>query len=74
MLYLVSRFVFPFLFCSDFNVEATVVKANKIRGLIQFFTPCVLLIGKIIFSKVISNYCIVHQKIHLKNKNDQTFN
>ena len=37
MLYLVSRFIFPFLF-SDFNLEAT-VKTEEITGLKQLFTP-----------------------------------
>ena len=36
MLYLVSRFIFPFLF-SDFNREAT-VKTEEITGLKQLFT------------------------------------
>ena len=37
---------FSFSFCSEFNLEATVVKADEIRGLIkQLFTPCFFLIG-----------------------------
>ena len=43
--YLVSRFIFPFL-CSDFNLKATVVKTDEIRGLKLFFTPYFLVIGK----------------------------
>ena len=31
-----------FYFCSDFNLEATVVKTDKISGLKQSFTPCFL--------------------------------
>ena len=71
MLYLVSRFIFPF-FCSDFNLEAKVKKPDKIRGLKQLFTPCFLLIGKKIFPKIliINNYCIAHEKNHVKNNND----
>ena len=38
MLYLASRFIFPFFFCSDFNLGATVVKTDEIRGLKQLFT------------------------------------
>ena len=34
---------FYFYFCSDFDLEATVVKPDEIRGLKQLFTP---LIGK----------------------------
>ena len=40
---------FSFSFCSDVNLEATVVKTAKIRGLKQWFTPCFLLIGKNFF-------------------------
>ena len=40
---------FYFYFCSDFNLEATFVKTDKIRGLKQLRTPCFLLIGKITF-------------------------
>ena len=40
-----------FSFCSDFNLEATVVKTDEIRGLKQLLTPCFLLIGKKIFSQ-----------------------
>ena len=70
MLYLVSRFIFPF--CSDFNLEATVVKTDGIRGLKQLFTPCFVVIEKQNFSKMINNYCIAHQKNHANN-NGQTF-
>ena len=34
---------FYFYFCSDFDLEAAVVKPDEIRGLKQLFTP---LIGK----------------------------
>ena len=40
-----------FSFCSDFNLEATVVKTDEIRGLKQLLTPCSLLIGKKVFSQ-----------------------
>ena len=53
MLYLdlFSRFIvfkvyFFISFCSDFNLEATVIKTDEIRGLKQLFTPCFLSIGK----------------------------
>ena len=54
MLYLVSRFIFP-SFYSDFNLEATVVKTEEIRGSKQLLTQCFLLIGKKNFSKIIDN-------------------
>ena len=71
MLYLVSRLIFPFFFCSGFNLEAT-EKTDKIRDLKRLFKPSFLLIGKkIFFSKIIiNNYCIVHQKYHVKYNND----
>ena len=47
------KIYFFFSFCSDFNLEATVVKTEEIRGLKQLFTPAFLLIGKKIFSKII---------------------
>ena len=68
------KIYFSFTFCSDFNLEATVVKTDKIRGLKQLFTPCFLLIGKNFFSKIINNYRIAHQKNHKKNNNNRTFN
>ena len=40
------KIYFAFSFCSDFNLEATVVKTDKIRDLKQLFTLCFLLIGK----------------------------
>ena len=40
---------FPFSFCSDFNLEATFLKTDKIIGLKQLLTSCFLLIGKITF-------------------------
>ena len=40
------KIYFSFSFCSDFNLEEAVVKADEIRGLKQLFTPCFLLIGK----------------------------
>ena len=43
------KIYFSFSFCSDFNLEATVVKTDKIRGFKQLFMPCFLLIGKNIF-------------------------
>ena len=61
MLYLVSRFIFTFLFVQYYNLEVTVVKTDEIRGLEQFFTPCFLLIGKIFSYKIIiNNYRIAH--------------
>ena len=45
------RIYFSFSFCSDFNLEATVVKTDEIRGLKQLFTPCFLLVGKKNFPK-----------------------
>ena len=48
------KIYFSFSFCSDFNLEATVVKTDEIRGLKQLFTSCFLLIGKA-FSKIINN-------------------
>ena len=52
---------FSFSFCSDYNLEATVIKTDEIRGLKQLFTPCFLLIGKQIFFQN-NNYCIAHEK------------
>ena len=49
------KIYFSFSFCSDFNLEATVVKTDEIRGLKQLFTPSFLLIGKKKFSKIINN-------------------
>ena len=49
------KIYFSFSFCSDFNLEATVVKTDKIRGLKQLFTPFFLLIAKKCFSKIIDN-------------------
>ena len=40
------KIYFSFSFCSDFNLEATVVKSDEIRGLKQLFTLCFLLIEK----------------------------
>ena len=69
------RINFSISFCSDFNLEATVVKADGIRGVKQLFTPCFLLTRKQIFSKIIiNNYRILHQKNYVNNNNDQTFN
>ena len=67
------KIYFSFSFCSDSNLEAAVVKTDKIRGLKQLFTPCFLLIGKNNFFQN-NYYCIGHQKNHVKNNNDQTFN
>ena len=44
---------FSFSFCSDYNLEATVVKTDEIRRLEQLLIPCFLLIGKKI-SKIIN--------------------
>ena len=44
-----------FIFCSDFNLEATVVKPDEIRGLKQLFTPYSLLIRNTFFSEIINN-------------------
>ena len=49
------KIYFSFSFCSDFNLEGTVVKTDKIKGLKQLFTPCFLLIGKKMFSKIINS-------------------
>ena len=70
------KIYFSFSFCSEFNLETTVVKADEIRGSKQLFTPCFPKIGKKCFSKrlIINNYCITHQKNHIKNNNDRTFN
>ena len=40
------KILFSFSFCSDFNLEATVAKTDKITGSNQMFTPCFLLSGK----------------------------
>ena len=49
-----------FSFCSDFNLEAMVVKTDEIRGLKQLLTHF-LLIGKKIKKKlIINNYQIAH--------------
>ena len=40
------KMYFSFSFCSDFNLEATIVKTYKIRGLKQWLTPYFLLIEK----------------------------
>ena len=63
------KIYFSFSCCFNFNLEATVVKTGKIRGLKQLFTPY-------FFPKqlIINNYCIAHQKNHIKNNNDRTFN
>ena len=49
MLYLVSRFMFPF-FCSDFSLDATLVKTDEIRDLNQLFS-----LNWKISSKIINN-------------------
>ena len=64
---------FSFSFCSDFNLDTIVVKTDEIRGLKQLSTPCFLLIWKNIFFQN-NNYRIAHQKNHVKNNNDGTFN
>ena len=66
------RIYFSFPFCSGFNLEAAVVKADKMRGLKQLFTPFSLNWKK--KSKIINNYLIVHQKKIRKNNNDRAFN
>ena len=43
------KIYFSFLFCSDCNLKATVVKTDEITGLKQLFTPCFLLIAKKVF-------------------------
>ena len=35
MLYLVSRYIFPFLFVLNFNLEASLVKADKFSKIIS---------------------------------------
>ena len=55
MLHCILKIDFSFSFCSDFNLQATVVKTDKIKGLKHLFTPCFLLIGKTIFFKIINN-------------------
>ena len=46
---LIFKIYFSFSFSSDFNLEATVVKTDKMRGFKQLFTPCFLLIGFFFF-------------------------
>ena len=65
---------FSFLFCSDCNLEATVVKTDEITGLKQLFTPVFSQLQKKFFSKIMNNYRIVYQKNHEKNNNDRAFN
>ena len=50
MLYLISRYI-SFSFCSDFNLEATVVKTDRIKGLKHLFIPSFLLIERNFFSQ-----------------------
>ena len=69
----VGGIYFSFSFCSDFNLEATVVKTDKIRGLKHLFTPFSLNWETIFFFKIINNYGIAHQKNNVKNNNDRTF-
>ena len=45
------KIYFSFSFCSDFNLEATVVKTDEIRGLKHLLTLCFLVIGKNFFPK-----------------------
>ena len=51
----IFKIYFSFSFSSDFNLEATVVKTDKMRGFKQLFTPCFLLIGIFFFFKIINN-------------------
>ena len=63
------KIYFSFSFWSDFNLDSTVVKVDKIRGLKQLFTSYFLLIGKKKFSqKLIDNYRIVHEKVDPANR------
>ena len=62
------KIYFSFSFCSDFNLEATVVKIDEVRGLKQLFAPFFILIQKKKFSKIIITAS------HKKNNNDQIFN
>ena len=48
------KIYFSFSFCSDFNLEATVVKIDKIRGLKQSFAPYFIIIQKNFLSKIIT--------------------
>ena len=64
------KIYFHFSFCSDFDLEATVVNTDKI---VYNCLPRFLLIGKKNFFKIINNYCIAHQQNHAKNNNDQAF-
>ena len=50
------KIYFSLYFCSDFNLKATVVKTDKIRGLKQLFTPSIHLTGKNCFLKILNNY------------------
>ena len=50
-----SKIYFSFSFCFDFNLKATVIKTDKIRGFKQLFTPWFIFIRKTIFSKVIND-------------------
>ena len=49
------KIYFSFSFCSDFNLEATVVKTDEIRGLRQLFTPFSINWKKFFFPKIINN-------------------
>ena len=66
-----SKIYFSFSFCSDFNLEATVVKTDEIRGLKQLFTPYFLLIGKKIQNNKLPHSVLKKSR---KNYNDRTFN
>ena len=70
-----SRIYLSFAFCSDFNLEAEGVKTDEVRGLKELLTPCFPLNGRKMFSEILTvNYRIAHQKIHVMNNNDRTFN
>ena len=45
------KIYFSFYFCSDLNLEATIVKTDEIRSLKQLFTPWFLLNEKKNFPK-----------------------
>ena len=62
------KIYFSFSFCSDINLEGTVVKSGKIRDLIP--PPQHNQKKKTKKRKHNNNYCISYQKNHIKNNND----
>ena len=64
------KIYFFFSFCSDSNLEATVVKTDKIRGLNNCLPSIFFNWEKKKSKIIINNYHIVHQKNHRKDNND----